>query len=142
MVERLVTIFYAIVITSCNRRRVNISARAYWQPIKEVLAKANIRAPKWLSLPEKLVSDTMMLPEYDGGMIIEKNHFKIQQVRIPTTEVPTLEKIIQVALNIGYSSADGMPIITDLNQLISKEDITEISNQITDELFYEIKSKI
>ena len=110
MAERLVTMFYAIIITSGNRRRANISAIEYWKPIKEVLSNVNIRATKWLSLPEKLVSDTMMLPEYADGKIIEKNHFKIQQVRIPTTEEPTLLKIIQVALNIGYSSADGMQI--------------------------------
>ena len=33
--------------------------------------------------------------------IIEVNHFLIQTVRIPTTEKPSLKKIMQIALNMG-----------------------------------------
>lgn len=48
----------------------------------------------------------MKYPEYyiDGygnKNIIEVNHFLIQTVRIPTTESPSLKKIIQIGLNIG-----------------------------------------
>jgi hypothetical protein len=48
----------------------------------------------------------MKLPEYsingkNEKIIIEKNHFLIQTVRIPLTEKPILRKIMQIALNNG-----------------------------------------
>jgi hypothetical protein len=48
----------------------------------------------------------MLLPEYtingyEEKIIIENNHFIIQQVRIPLNEKPSIRKIIQIALNIG-----------------------------------------
>ena len=33
--------------------------------------------------------------------LIEVNHFIIQQARIPSTEKPSLRKILQVGLNVG-----------------------------------------
>ena len=40
-------------------------------------------------------------------IIIEKNHFSIQQVRIPLTENATIKKVMQVALNVGQALGTG-----------------------------------
>ena len=57
--------------------------------------------------------------------IIEKNHFIIQSVRIPTTEEPSLKKLIQIALNIGqyYGIKDNKNInlpYNSINSFVSK----------------------
>jgi hypothetical protein len=73
--------------------------------------------------------------------MIEQNHFIIQTVRIPSSEKPSLRKIIQVALNIGQYEGTTSKIlkksnITDyisksdskikLNTILSKNDIKKL----------------
>ena len=59
----------------------------------------------------------MSLPEYtidayETKSIVETNHFLIQTVRIPTTEKPSLRKIMQVALNIGQYQAENGKLLS------------------------------
>lgn len=76
----------------------------------------------------------MLLPEYiingyEEKIIIENNHFIIQQVRIPLSEKPTIRKIIQIALNIGqYRGSGGKMIFDNIGQFIYRKDIVELSN--------------
>jgi hypothetical protein len=66
---------------------------------------------------------------YEEKIIIENNHFIIQQVRIPLTEKPTIRKIIQIALNIGqYRGSRGKMIFDNIGQFIYRKDIVELSN--------------
>ncbi len=91
----------------------------------------------------------MLLPEYningyETKLIDEKNHFIIQQVRIPLNEKPTIKKIIQIALNIGqYKGINNNNYIynikfNDLTQFIYKKDIIELSKHISDALLKKV----
>jgi hypothetical protein len=76
---------------------------------------------------------------YEEKIIIENNHFIIQQVRIPLTEKPTIRKIIQIALNIGqYRGSGGKMIFDNIGQFISRKDIMELSQHIPDDLVRKI----
>ena len=82
----------------------------------------------------------MLLPEYtingyEEKIIIENNHFIIQQVRIPLNEKPTIRKIIQIALNIGqYRGSGGKMIFDNIGQFIYRKDIVELSKHISNEI--------
>jgi hypothetical protein len=76
---------------------------------------------------------------YEEKIIIEDNHFIIQQVRIPLTEKPTIRKIIQIALNIGqYRGGGGKIIFDNIDDFITKKDTIELSKYIPDELVKKI----
>jgi hypothetical protein len=82
-----------------------------------------------LPLPEYTING------YEEKIIIEFNHFIIQQVRIPLTEKPTIRKIIQIALNIGqYRGSVGKmtPIFDNIGQFIYRKDIIELSKHNPD----------
>jgi hypothetical protein len=87
----------------------------------------------------------MLLPEYiidgyENKIINEKNHFIIQQVRIPLNEIPTIKKIIQIALNIGqYKGINNNNFVYNLKlyqltQFIHEPDIIELSKYISDDV--------
>jgi hypothetical protein len=122
---RVWEVFEMIMYDVCYRRRENpyFDGKGYWQPIKQILEGGKIRKGKnilnmdWKKMWKqplnnlkkkkiKGLKEILDLPEYytdsDGKeRIIEKNHFKIQTIRIPATEEPSLKKLIQIALNIG-----------------------------------------
>jgi hypothetical protein len=82
---------------------------------------------------------------YEEKIIIENNHFIIQQVRIPLTEKPTIRKIIQIALNIGqHKGSSGKPHsisrigLNNIGQFIYWKDIVELSKHIPDDLVRKI----
>jgi len=77
---------------------------------------------------------------YEEKIIIEDNHFIIQQVRIPLTEKPTIRKIIQIALNIGQYKGSSRKIFFDnIGQFIYQKDIMELSKHIPDVLVVKIR---
>ncbi len=86
----------------------------------------------------------MLLPEYiidgyENKKINEKNHFIIQQVRIPLKEIPNIKKIIQIALNIGqYKAFNNKSPFNNINEFILKEDIMELSKYLTDNIIQKI----
>lgn len=89
-----------------RQKNANFDGQKKWQPIKKILAKSKFKAEKWKGVSKKLYKSRMSLAEYeiDGfgeKRIIEEHHFKIQTVRIPKNEVPSLRKIVQIGLNIG-----------------------------------------
>ena len=121
--------------------------QGFWQPIKKMLEPLDqYSAKKWKKIPKKLTKKIMLLPEftinrYEEKIIIEYNHFIIQQVRIPLTEKPTIRKIIQIALNIGqFREVVGKrtPIFDNIGQFISRKDIVELSKHIPDDLVRKI----
>ena len=90
-----------------------------------------------MSIPEYTING------YGEKHIIEKNHFVIQTVRLPTNEEPSLRKIMQVALNIAQYQASREPKIklkynkiedfilkndsqTKLSDILSENDLHEI----------------
>ena len=153
--NNLEKIFDAVKIKS---KIVNINDKQFdglqfWKPIKNMLNEYdNIKASKWKNINRKYYELYMSLPEYyiDGygtQSIVKRNHFLIQQVRIPKHEKPSLRKIIQISLNIGqflgtstYSYRKRKRICYKMSQLsnletyLYKKDIEAISKKIPDEL--------
>jgi hypothetical protein len=127
-----VEILFNLVLEKAKNEREknkNFDGKEFWQPIKAILDKVDIKFD-WKKLDKKKVEEIMSLPEYykNGNgeeKIIEKNHFIIQSVRIPTTEEPSLKKLIQIALNIGqyYGTKDNKNInlpYNSINSFVSK----------------------
>ena len=102
------SLFNAVLkkLTKERRKKKNFDGHGFWQPIKKILSNSSWKATKWKKTEKTHYEKIMKYPEYyiDGygnKNIIEVNHFLIQTVRIPTTESPSLKKIIQIGLNIG-----------------------------------------
>lgn len=124
--HRPTTLFFSKIRKDAETLRTHnkkANGQAFWKPIKESLEPYDSIQGKWNS---KLFKDkynvfyekVMKLPEKDGnGKMIEPHHFIIQCVRIPRTEVLTLRKLIQVALNIGQL----IPMMDELPSSIVKE---------------------
>jgi hypothetical protein len=100
-------------------------------------------------ISESKTKKIMLLPEYiingyDNKIINEKNHFIIQQVRIPINDKPFIRKIIQLALNIGqYKGINNNKFIynikfNNINQFLFKDDIKELSDHISNEILKRI----
>jgi hypothetical protein len=128
-------------------RKANVTGfdgQSFWQPIKKILSTLNhYNANKWKPISEELSKEIMSLNEYtindDNIKIInENNHFLIQQVRIPLTEKATINKIIQVALNIGQSKAVNVIKFTCISDFIYDDDIVQLSSYITDEMIEQL----
>jgi hypothetical protein len=117
---------------------------SFWKPIKETLARYDIVASGFKEIEPRLTAAIMELPEkiingYGEEKMIELHHFMIQAVRIPIKEKPTLQKILQIALNLGqYEGLVGEPDIRlvslDIKDYLEEDDIVHINEQITDEI--------
>ena len=154
MLENLEIIFNNVLDKVYKLRKANptkFDGKGFWQPIKKILEPLDKYSAKtWKKLSKKLTKSIMLLPEYtingyEEKIIIENNHFIIQQVRIPLTEKPTIRKIIQIALNIGqYKGSKVKPYnisrieLNNIGQFISQKDIMELSKHIPDELVRKI----
>jgi hypothetical protein len=148
MPENLEIIFNCVLDKAYKLRKANptkFDGQGFWQPIKKLLEPLDeYSAKKWKKIPKKLTRSIMLLPEYtingyEEKIIIEKNHFIIQQVRIPLTEKPTIRKIIQIALNIGqYRGSGGKIFFDNIGQFIYWKDIVELSKHIPDDLVRKI----
>ena len=144
MSENLEIIFNCVLDKAYKLRKANptkFDGLGFWQPIKKMLEPLDeFSAKKWKKIPKKLTRSIMLLPEYtingyEEKVIIENNHFIIQQVRIPLKEAPTIRKIIQIALNIGqYRGGGGKLIFDNIGQFIYRKDIVELSKHIPDNL--------
>ena len=128
----------------------------YWQSIKKVLKQyddENIRGSKWKKINASLVDKIMNLPEkyingYGDEVIIESNHFIIQQVRLPKQEF-SIRKVVQLGENIGqWEGSPDREVYKDikypktkLNTLgtyVTKAFIKNSSKYITDEVVEQI----
>jgi hypothetical protein len=148
MPENLEIIFNCVLEKAYKLRKANptkFDGLGFWQPIKKMLEPLDkYSAKKWKTIPQKIINRIMLLPEYtingyEEKIIIENNHFIIQQVRIPLKEAPTIRKIVQIALNIGqYKGSGGKIIFNSISDFITKKDIVELSKCIPDELFTKI----
>ena len=123
--------------------------QAFWKPIKDTLARySDITASKFKQINPELTSDIMALPEkvingYGEEKMIELHHFMIQAVRIPIKEKPTLQKILQIALNLGQyeglvEQPDPRLMLLDLIDYLTIGDILELNKKITDEVMEDI----
>jgi hypothetical protein len=101
--------YFDLFVTHTKKNRAannNMDGQKYWQTFKVIFEKSDWQASKWKKLPKKDGHAAMSLPEsmtngYGEVKMIEINHFVIQCYRIPSTEEPSLRKIMQLALNIG-----------------------------------------
>jgi hypothetical protein len=155
MLENLEIIFNCVLDKAYKLRKANptkFDGQGFWQPIKKILEPLDeYSAKKWKKIPKKLTRSIMLLPEYtingyEEKIIIENNHFIIQQVRIPLTEKPTIRKIIQIALNIGqHKGSSGKPCsinrigLNNIKQFIYQKDIIELSKHISNDIVRKIR---
>ena len=158
---KLEILFNNVLHKSYQLRKENpntFDGKTFWQPIKKRLETLdNHSASKWKTLSKTKTKKIMLLPEYtingyETKQINEKNHFMIQQVRIPLQDKPTIKKIIQIALNIGqYKGTNKTKNISktktknsnsikynNINQFIYKNDIIKLSNYLTVDIVDEI----
>jgi len=124
--------------------------QGFWQPIKKILEPFDsYNEKKWIKISKTKTRKIMLLPEYtingyETKLINEKNHFIIQQVRIPLNENLTIKKLIQIALNIGqYKGISNNNYIynikfNDISHFIHKKDIIELSKHISDEILKKV----
>ena len=148
MPENLEIIFNCVLDKAYKLRKANptkFDGLGFWQPIKKLLEPLDeYSAKKWKKISKNLAKSIMLLPEYtingyEEKIIIENNHFIIQQVRIPLNEKPTIRKIIQIALNIGqYRGGGGKIIFDNIGQFIYRKDIVELSKHIPNDLIGKI----
>ena len=146
-------IFNKVLEKSYKLRKANpnnFDGLGFWQPIKKILEPFdNYNAKKWKKISKTKTKKIMLLPEYtingyDDKIINEKNHFIIQQVRIPLNDKPIIRKIIQLALNIGqYKGTVNNKFIynikfDNINQFLFKDDIKELSKHLSNEILKKI----
>lgn len=151
--NRLQSLFDLVRKKAMMLRRINPSADGlgFWKPIKETLSRySDISASKFKELDPQLTLEIMSIPEkiingYGEEKMIELNHFMIQTVRIPIKEKPTLQKIMQIALNLGQyeglesNSNHNLNIVTlDLDDYLEADDIVKINRKITDEVMMDV----
>lgn len=121
--------------------------RAFWQPMKQLFKESQIKANSWQQLDKNLVDLLLALPEKDETEnIIFINHFLRQHVRITSQEEPTLQRIMQIALNSGqFLATDGLieglesfnysqSGLDRLTTYISEDEIHKLSSQIPEKL--------
>lgn len=123
----------------------NADGQLFWQPIKKILSKSNIKVSRWKHIKEEH-KEVMNIPEYiingyGDKTIIELNHFLIQTIRIPLLEEPNIRKIIQLALNIGQYTGSGgkKEEWMTLDYYLSKENIKHINSELPPDLLSNIK---
>lgn len=130
-----------------RKKNPKLDGQKFWQPIKEILTQFDdLPAKEWRKISEQSTKQIMDLIEYcvDGHEKIimnEKNHFIIQQVRIPLKEKPSIRKIIQIVLNIGQYRGIGAGYhinFNGINDFLHKDDIINLSKYITDDIVKQI----
>ena len=159
MTSKLEKLYDLIVARRKKERKKDPSfdGLTYWRNIKGVCPDS-IQASKWKKISQLTINNIMSLPEEitlaNGNKeLIEVNHFIIQQARIPTTEKPTLRKVLQIGLNVGQWIGNPDPQIYKninykqsklhlLSKYLTKDDIMKISEQIDESLMTSIKTAI
>ena len=127
----------------------NPDGLAFWNKYKGELSKHDSIKVDWcIKGPSKKEIDKIMsLAEFtiDGHgkqHTDEFNHFAIQTIRIPRTEVPNIRKVIQVGLNIGQYIGEGgtKKKWMNINNYMSKKEIKRINTQHGDVIASLIKT--
>ena len=146
--EKLEVLFDKVLDKSYQLRKknlLNFDGQEFWQHIKKILEPLDkYKASKWKTISKTKTHKIMLLSEYtidgyENKIINEKNHFIIQQVRIPLKEIPNIKKIIQIALNIGqYKAFNNKSQFDNISEFILKEDIIELSKYLTDNIIQKI----
>jgi hypothetical protein len=130
----------------------NGDGRAFWQPLKQLFADSGIQARSWKNQSLEELELIYRLAEYDTeGKIIEINHFLRQHARISKEEKPTLQRIMQIALNSGQFLATGHQFkeiknfdyrnsgLDQLQTYLEEDEILEMSQKISDSLIEQVE---
>jgi hypothetical protein len=131
----------------------------FWKPIKNTLKKFDKYEGTYKKINKTITNKIMNFPEFiingkGEQIIIEPNHFLIQQVRLPIKYECTIRKIVQLGLNIGQWT--GLPNkelwkeikyptkykLNKLRTYVSKREIKRLSKFITNEDMHEIMASI
>ena len=119
--------------------------KAFWQPIKKETDQYDNKIVLWKPISKNSQYQFQSMIEYTINgygeqKIIDKNHFSIQQVRIPLKEPATIKKILQVALNVGQAIAcDAEYYAVELSDFITQETIDELNSILSSDKIKQIK---
>ncbi len=112
------------------------------------MSTIDIKISKW-KITKNPHKDILLIPEFfingkDEKHIIEINHFIIQTIRIPLTEQPSLQKILQLALNIGQYTGSGNEKTKwmNLKYYVSQVYINKINKLLPPNLYEQLYSII
>jgi len=91
-----------------NLENSNFDGHQYWLKFKQIFAEkskpnnaSTWTASYWKPMDEKLFNEIIKLSEFTNNNMIKQHHFLIQLLRIQLCNRPTLQKICQIALNVG-----------------------------------------
>jgi hypothetical protein len=124
-----------------NNSKPKFDGAGFWQPIKAIFSKDKNKATSWIhKLDTTEEARIMSLTEKNAnGIMNEKNHFLIQQVRIPHNEEPVIGKILQIALNMGQykgivegegTNHNPRYLFHSIYDFINSNDVVELSEKI------------
>lgn len=155
--NKLVYIFNLIMLRTYKSQKKDkeFCSIKYWQEIKDITSKYNIKATKWNKIDKRIENKIMNEPEYyingyGDKTIIEPNHYLIEHIRVPLKNIPKLDKILEIAFIIGIFRAITNQIyikkinynkykLDKITTYINNYDLKTISNNIPDELIEDIK---
>ena len=122
-----------------EKEKDKCEGRLHWNTVKEFInTKVNFELEhdiQFKKLENEQTQEIMSLPEYkldeSGIKTIEMNHFMIQTVRIPNEKQFSIQRLIQIAFNIGQFVGMGginknLPRV-EMNKFISDENIVKIN---------------
>lgn len=118
----------------------NFDGLKYWKSVKPFLNDIDSRLHSkvyWNPNHQNVISNfshvRSEIPEKDGDELIEKNHFLLQQLNIPTKDGrnPSFRRLMQLALNIGQLQSFTKPFSDDIQKLIIDNNLSDINTYMT-----------
>ena len=138
--------------TASEKHQTNLDGLAFWNVIKPFLSEIDSRAHDeivWNPEHQQIVTEFReieeRIPEKDEeGELIEKNHFLLQQVNIPTKDkqIPSFRRLIQIGLNIGFFMRHQIKFDEDILKMREDFNMNNIETYMTRENYNKFKFEI
>lgn len=120
-----------------------LDGKEYWNNIKTFLKEIDNRSnsnikynPNHDNTIDNFKKVIDSIPENDkDDKLIEKNHFLLQQLNIPTKDerIPSFKRLMQIALNIGQLKSYEKPFDDNILKMIRENNLSNINTYMTSE---------
>jgi hypothetical protein len=120
-----------------------LDGKEYWNNIKTFLKEIDNRSnsnikynPNHDNTIDNFKKVIDSIPEKDkDDKLIEKNHFLLQQLNIPTKDdgIPSFKRLMQIALNIGQLKSYEKPFDDNILKMITENNLSSINTYMTSE---------
>lgn len=120
-----------------------LDGKEYWNNIKTFLKEIDNRSnsnikynPNHNNTIDNFKKVIDSIPENDkDDKLIEKNHFLLQQLNIPTKDerIPSFKRLMQIALNIGQLKSYEKPFDDNILKMIRENNLSNINTYMTSE---------